>query len=268
MLDFPSSFVAWFGATAVPAFVGILIITAAGKYASIPGRYLAAFALGIFMWFFVDTIGGSANLDVNAGFTGGVDQVAMVALFAIGLLFFFAVGSSLFAPETELSKISLAVPALVAVAVGIHGFGEGTAFGSTASLTPTSSLLDAFGGLTSGVAYALHKALEPMMIGACYVVYAKNQAKSAGKYLADVLVLTFLFVVPSLIGAATGFYVNYDASYFFALGTGTSIYASLRLARPIFSEMDVAKAQGESLRVGLLVVIGFICIYSAALFHS
>jgi zinc transporter ZupT len=264
MLGFTESFLAWLGATAVPAFLGLVAITSAGR--SVQGRYLAAFALGIFFWFFVDTIGGSADLDVNAGFGGGIDQVAIVALFVIGLLFFFGVGGDLFSSEYA-PEYRLAVPILVAIAVGIHGLGEGTAFGATASSTPSSSLLDAFGGLTAGVAYVLHKALEPMMIGACYVVYAQGHAKSTLGYLSDVGLLAFLFVAPSLIGATTGYYINYDSTYFFALGTGTSIYAALRLARPLFSRAEAAPS-GQPLKIASLIILGFLCIYIAALFHS
>jgi len=265
VLSFPVSFLAWFAATAIPAFLGLLLITGVGR--RVRGKYLAAFALGIFFWFFVDTIGGSADLDVNAGFGGGVDQVAIVALFVVGLLFFFYVGGGLFSSESGMGKFGLAIPMLVAVAVGIHGFGEGTAFGGTAFSTPSTSLLDTFGGLTAGVAYALHKAFEPMMIGACYVVYAKDRAKDVTAYLRDVVILTVLFVVPSLIGATTGYYINYDATYFFALGTGTSIYAAFRLARPLFASMDTS-GSGDQIKVALLMIFGFLCIYLAALLHS
>jgi hypothetical protein len=265
MLGFAVSFSGWLGATAIPAFLGLLIITSMGR--RVKGKYLAAFAMGIFMWFFVDTIGGSANLDVNAGFAGGVDQVAIVALFVMGALSFLSISGDLFSPGSEVGAMSLTVPVLVAVAVGMHGFGEGTAFGFTAASTPSASLLDAFGGLTAGVAYALHKALEPMMIGACYAVYSNGRAKNASRHLADIFLLTSLFVMPSLIGATTGYFVNYDATYFFALGTGTSIYAALRLARPLFANMEAA-ASTESVKIALLLVFGFLCIYLAALFHS
>jgi len=265
MLGFAVGFLGWLAATAIPAFLGLTAITSAGRW--VKGKYIAAFALGLFMWFFVDTIGGAANLDVNAGFTGGIDQVAIVALFAVGFLFFFSVGGDLFSPESAMGTMSLTIPLLVAVAVGMHGFGEGTAFGNTASTTPSNSLLDAFGGLTAGVAYALHKGLEPMMIGACYVVYSKDRADRAVRFLTDILLLTLLFVAPSLIGATTGYYVNYDASYFFALGTGTSMYAALRLARPLFLNAE-ASSSGETLKIGLMLIIGFLCIYFAALFHS
>jgi zinc transporter ZupT len=265
VLSFAYGFLGWLAATAIPGFIGLILITGAGRW--VKGRFLAAFALGIFMWFFVDTIGGSAILDVNAGFAGGVDQVAIVALFLVGVLLFFSFGGDLFTPDSGMRTMSLTIPLLVAVAVGIHGFGEGTAFGSTASSTPSNSLLDAFGGLTAGVAYALHKALEPMMIGACYVVYSYDRAKSAGRYLSDVLLLTLLFVTPSLIGATTGYFINYDASYFFALGTGTSIYAALRLARPLFMNTE-ASSSNDSLKIAVMLVLGFLCIYFAALFHS
>ena len=266
MIEFAGGFLGWLAATAIPAFIGILLVTLIGR--RVEGKYLAAFALGIFMWFFVDTIGGSGNLDVNAGFTGGVDQIAILALFVVGLLFFFSVGGEqLFSPDSNLVKVSLAIPMLVAMAAGIHGFGEGTAFGSTASSTTSTSLLDAFGGLTAGVAYTLHKALEPMMIGACYVVYSSDRGKNAARYLTDVAVLTILFVVPSLIGATTGYFVTYDATYFFALGTGTSLYAALRLARPLFLDQKTSSSS-ESVKIGLFLLLGFLCIYLAALFHS
>ncbi len=265
MLGFGESFLGWLAATAIPAFLGLLIITSMGRW--VKGRYLAAFAMGIFMWFFVDTIGGSANLDVNAGFTGGVDQVAIVALFVVGVLLFFSVDGGLFSRGSAVEDLSLTVPVLVAIAVGIHGFGEGTAFGFTAASTPSASLLDAFGGLTAGVAYVLHKALEPMMIGACYVAYSNGRARNAIRHLADVLLLTLLFVVPSLIGATTGYFVSYGATYFFALGTGTSIYAALRLARPLFANME-GTTPGDSVKIALPLVFGFLCIYLAALFHS
>src|SRR5437016_10616072 len=84
MIGFTEGFLAWLASTAIPAFVGLLVIVWAGNV--VKPKYLTAFALGIFLWFFVDTIQGSANLDVNAGFTGGVAQVAAVGLFIIGVL--------------------------------------------------------------------------------------------------------------------------------------------------------------------------------------
>jgi hypothetical protein len=267
MIGFPDSFLPWIAATLVPAFLGLLIIVLAGNL--VKAKHLAAFAMGIFLWFFVDTIGGAASLDVNSGFTGGGGQVALSGLFAIGLVLIFALdhNRNLLSPQLAIGKYGLAIPWLVAAAVGIHGLGEGAAFGGTASLTSSTSLLDAFGGYSGGVAYILHKALEPMMIGASYCLYAKVQAKGIAGRLRDLLLLSITFVTPSLLGAASGYYLTYDSSYFYALGTGTSIYALTRLAGPLFDNTQPTNSR-EPIKIAILIALGLLAIYFAALFHS
>jgi zinc transporter ZupT len=265
MLGFSYSFLAWLASTAIPAFVGLAVMTGAGRV--VKPRYLSAFSLGIFLWFFIDTIGGSANLVVNLGFNGGLGQFVMVLLFASGVILLLLIDVGTFSREVAGQTLDFRIPMLVAIAVGVHGLGEGTAFGSTAATTSSTSLLEAFGGLSAGVAYVLHKVFEPMMIGACYVAYSWSGGKKATSWLKDLLILTILFVVPSLAGAATGYFISYDATYLFALGTGTSAYAALRLAKPLFSGSENATSY-ESAKIGLWLVFGFICIYLAALFHS
>jgi len=265
MLDFATSFLAWLASTAIPAFVGLVVMTGAGRV--VKPRYLAAFAFGIFLWFFVDTIGGSANLYVNLGFNGGLNQFAVLLLFVVGVILVLLADGGIFSKEVAGRTLDLRIPMLAAIAVGVHGFGEGTAFGSTAATTSGTSLLQAFGGVSAGVAYVLHKMLEPMMIGACYAAYSWGAGRKAAAWLRDLLVLTLLFVVPSLVGAATGYYLSYDATYLFALGTGTSAYAALRLAKPLFSGPENT-AGYDSAKIGLCLVFGFLCIYLAALFHS
>lgn len=276
MIDFPTSFLAWTATTWIPAFIGLLVIVWAGRF--VKSRYLAAFALGIFLWFFVDTIQGSALLDVNAGFTGGAGQVAAVALFIIGVLSVFWIDRQrgLFSAESTVATVSVAIPILVAVSIGMHGLGEGAAFGATAYATSGTSLLDAFGGLSAGVAYLLHKGLEPMMAAACYCVYTNRKGSGTKGLLKDVFLLSLVFVLPSLVGSvvgyfimgpATGFFAGFDTTYFFALGTGTSIYAALRLSRPLFRSGDSVTSL-DPIRIAIPLVAGFLVIYFAALFHS
>src|SRR6266540_2446708 len=257
MIGLAESFLVWIAATLIPGFVGLLVITLTNKV--VLARYLCAFALGIFLWFFVDTIGGSATLDVNSGFEGGVAQVGVVLLFVIGVLLFFWVDRkrNIFSTDAAIGKYGLAVPVLVAVAVGMHGLGEGAAFGATAYSTLNTDLLDAFGGVSAGVAYVLHKALEPMMIGACYSLYVAGQARRTGRWLRDVFILSIVFTIPSLIGAISGYYINYDTTYFFALGTGTSIYAAMRLLAPLFKIGETFSSR-ESMRIGISLVLGFL----------
>ena len=267
MLGFTDSFLPWTAATLIPAFVGLLIMLLAGNF--LKAKYLAGFAIGIFLWFFVDTIRGAASLDVNSGFTGIGGQVALSGLFTIGLLFLFLLdrNRNLLSPQVAIGKYGLAIPWLVADAVGIHGLGEGAAFGGTAALTSSTSLLAAFGGYSGGVSYILHKALEPMMIGACYCVYAREHAKSTASRLRDLLLLSITFAIPSLLGAATGYFLTYDSSYFYALGTGTSIYALIRLAGPLFDNTQPGNSR-DLIKIALLIAIGLFTIYFAALFHS
>jgi hypothetical protein len=276
MLGFAESFLSWTASTWIPAFVGLLVIVLAGHF--VKSKYLAAFALGIFLWFFVDTIQGSALLDVNAGFTGGAGQIAAVALFIVGVLTVFWIDKrrGLFSPESIVRTVSVAIALLVAGAIGIHGLGEGAAFGATAYSTSSTSLLDAFGGVSAGVAYLLHKGLEPMMAGACYCVYSDRTGSRISGRIRDVFFLSMVFVLPSLVGApvgffvmgpATGFFAGFGTTYFFALGTGTSIYAALRLSRPLFRSEELATSE-DSIKIAVPIVLGFIAIYFAALFHS
>lgn len=264
MLPFAESFLAIVAALVIPTLVGLFIIAGAAK--SVSQRYLAAFTLGIYFWFFSDTIGDSSYLDVNSGFSGGVVQVALVILFAVGLILVFSLDRTLFKPGQTAAGIGFTIPLLVAFAVGFHGFGEGAAFSATAAATPSTNLFDAFGGLSAAVAFILHKALEPMMIGAAYWTYARDHAKNAAGVVRDMLLLTAVFTIPGIVGGATDYFLNYEITYFFAFGLGTSIYAAIRLAKPLFWDSNVHDS--ESIKIALLIIFGFLCIYFAALFHS
>src|SRR5256886_2656899 len=143
MIGFAESFLTWLASTILPTFVGLSLITWATK--KVPARYIVAFAFGILFWFFVDTISGSAALDVNSGFGGGLAQVGVVLLFVIGVVFFFWVDRKrdILSPQSAIGKYGLTIPLLVAIALGIHGLGEGAAFGATAYSTSSTSLLNA-----------------------------------------------------------------------------------------------------------------------------
>jgi zinc transporter ZupT len=304
MLGFAESFLPWTAATLIPAFVGLLLIVwAEGILTAIwnilkktwtpiksflrrpeskadrsvapsprrsgTSRCLAAFASGILFWFLVDTATGAASLDVNSGFSGGLGQIAIVGLFVIGVLSIFSIdrNRNIFSPQLAIGKYGLAIPVLVALALGIHGLGEGAAFGGTAALTKGTSLLNTFGGISGGVAYVLHKAFEPMIIGACYYAYSIQHAKNNTGRLRDIAILSAIFAIPSLIGAVTGYYLTYDSSYFYALGTGTAIYAAVRLFGPMFDNSNPTSPK-ESITMAALMTLGLLTIYFAALFHS
>jgi len=268
MLGFAETFGATLGAFLIPTFFGLLIVSAAARYVN--PRYLAAFAVGLFLWFFSDTIGDASLLGVSEGFTGGLWHAMLWLLFAIGVLAFLSFDSSIFTEGRSGERLGFAIPVLVAIALGIHGFGEGAAVGATAATTPSSNILDAFGGLSAGAAFILHKGLEPMMVGATYWVYARDHAMDSKGRLKDILVLTLAFTLPGIIGGASSYflvqaYPSVDFSYVFALGLGAAVYAALRLARPLFLGDG---SSSESIKTALVIILGFTCLYLAASLHS
>jgi hypothetical protein len=269
MIGFAETFGATIASFIGPAFVGLLVISLAARYLS--PKYLAAFAVGIYLWFFSDTIGDASYLSVDSGFSGGIWHVLVWLVFGVGLVVMFALDMGLFTSGPENSKLGFTIPLLVAFAVGIHGFGEGAAIGATAVGAPSNDLLSAFGGLAAGVAFVLHKALEPMMVGAAYWIYAKERAVNGSAIMRDISILVTAFTIPGIIGSAVAYflvqvYPTADFTYVFAIGLGTSIYALVRLARPMFGES--IRTTSESVRMALLVLLGFTCLYLAALLHS
>ena len=268
MIGFAETFGAVLATFLVPTFVGLLVISGASRF--LGAKYLAAFAIGLYLWFFSDTIGDASLLGVSEGFTGDVTQVGLWVAFILGVMILFSADRRMFAEGVEGLSFGFAIPLLVAVAVGIHGFGEGAAVGATAATTSSTSLVDAFGGLSAGAGFVLHKALEPMMVGAAYWIYARDHAKGLSGRARDLVVLAVAFTLPGIIGGATSYYLiqafpNFDFTYVFALGLGTSIYAALRLARPLFQGPG---SPTQSIRVAIMIILGFACLYTAALLHS
>jgi len=268
VLGFAETLGATLGSFLVPAFAGLLIISAAARY--LKPRYLAAFAIGLYLWFFSDTIGDASFLGASQGFAGGALQLALWVTFAIGLLAVLSFDRNMFAEGQIGEVLGFGIPLLMAVAIGVHGFGEGAAVGATAAATHSANHLEAFGGVSAASSFVVHKALEPMIIGAAYWVYARDHATNMTGRLKDFSLLTLAFSLPGIIGAATLYYLvqaisGIDLTYAFALGLGTSIYAALRLSRPLFKDSG---SNSESFRTALLILLGFACLYLAALLHA
>jgi hypothetical protein len=268
LIGFEETFGAVLATFLIPTFIGLLVISAASRF--VGAKYLAAFAMGLYLWFFSDTIGDASLLGVSEGFAGGITQVALWVVFIVGVVLLLFLDRNMFVEGVAGTTFGFAIPLLVAVAVGIHGFGEGAAVGATAATSLSTNLIDAFGGLSAGAAFVLHKALEPMMVAAAYWVYAKDHAKDTAGRLRDIVILGVAFTLPGIIGGATSYYLiqafpNIDFTYVFALGLGTSFYAALRLARPLYQGTGSTM---ESFKVAIMIILGFACLYTAALLHS
>lgn len=269
MISFSISFLGILLGTSIPAYAGLLAAVAIGG--SRP-RYLAAFSIGIFLWFFSDTIGGSSYLGVNSGLSGGPGHLALVALFALGLIAFFLAGGQTTKPSygDDDSAHLLIIPVLVAIALSIHGLGEGLGFGDLASSTSSTSLIQAFGGYGPAASYILHKFLEPTIIGACYAAFSLRLGIDRRRFanLKSILMIGTLFILPTLIGTAAGYYLPFDTTYVFAAAAGAAVYVLFKLSQAIFEGPNQSGSRRESLRVGIFALLGFLLIYAAAIFHS
>jgi zinc transporter ZupT len=251
-------------AFAIPTIVSLTIVRGAAKLVS--PRYIAGFALGIYFWFFSDTLGDSAYLGLNSGFAGGIPQALLILLYLAGIMFVFTVDGKSFIVHGDGDSPNFIVPILVAIAIGIHGLGEGAAFSTIAASTPSQDFLSAFGGLSPAIAFVLHKALEPVMVGAAYVAYARAHATSPRGALRDLVVLSLVFILPGLVGAATAYSLSYDTTYVFAFCLGTSFYAPVRIAKAFF--VDRQPSRWDSAKVATAIALGLLSLYFAALLHS
>ncbi|MDG6901575.1 MAG: hypothetical protein JRM80_06405 [Nitrososphaerota archaeon] len=250
------------GAFALPTLASLAIVWAASRIASL--RHIAAFALGVYLWFFVDTLGDSAYLGVNSGLGGGAGQGALIVLFIAGALVLSSIDGG---PNRHHAGAGLwfGVPLLVALGVGIHGFGEGAAFSSVAASTPAQDLVSAFGGLSPAVSFVTHKLIEPVIVGAVYLAYASEHAKSSSDTVRDLAILALVFVLPGLIGAAAGYSLTFDSTYVFAFGLGASTYAATKVIGALSGSSD--QSRWASAKTAFAIVLGFLSLYSAALFH-
>ena len=249
--------------TFTSALVGISLVIGASRF--LKTKFLAAFALGVYLWYFTDTLGDANYLGVNEGFTFSPELLSLVVLFVIGLTVFFALDRKMFTTGEPAGYGALAVGGLAALALGLHGFGEGADFGFTAAQTPFSSLFDAFGGITASASWVLHKMLEPTIAAVCYVSLAGG-ARKASVRITDALVLATVFVIPPVVGSVVGYYTTFDHTYVFALGLGTSVYALARVGRALYSASEGADSW-LSVKMALAAVLGFLLIFIAALLH-
>ena len=249
--------------TFTSAAVGIALVVVASRI--VRSRYLAAFAVGVYLWYFTDTLGDANYLNVLNGPLQPVGQYSLLALFVVGLLVFFALDGKIFSVGEDAARQALAVGALAAVALGLHGFGEGADFGFTATQTHISTLLGAFGGWTEAASWVLHKALEPTIAAVAYVAILGSERRRFWDQVTDILGLAAVFVTPAVVGSAFGYYTTFDHTFVFALGLGASVYALAWTGKWLYSPGPAGT--GLSVRMAVAALIGFLLIVLSALLH-
>ena len=241
-------------ATVIPVYVGLFL---AVLPRSDKGVYLAALSVGILIWYMSDVLNDAALLDVNHGFSGGLHQALLVGLFTFALALVCVLEKA--GSGGGGVPYGLTVPLVVAVAIQLHGVGEGIDFGAFAASTQSDNILQALGGYGSGVAYMLHKALEAFVIGAAYEVYAPAGSR---RLVRDMLILGGVASIPGILGDIIGNFVQVETTFFFAMGAGAALYVIARLGQSAFS------GKGRSSIVLTSLAVGFFAMYCAGLLHA
>jgi hypothetical protein len=81
--------------------------------------------------------------------------------------------------------------------------------------------------------------------------------------------LGLAFGIPSAIGDVVGFYVEVNSTYIFALGGGAALVVALLAVRPIWGQgWKGDLPYSKYVKMMLMVLLGFLCLYGAAMFHA
>jgi hypothetical protein len=172
------------------------------------------------------------------------------------------------AERSNEGRFFVLIPIAVASVMGIHGLAEGWDSSSVAALAPTTSLVATFGNIYVLASYPIHKLLEACIIASVYAC-AVGRNDSAQKRAWHIPVLGLLFGFTSVIGAAIGYFVAFDTTYFYAFGVTAAFYAALRLAEAVARNDDLGQSRPSYFgsKIFLAFGIGFFLLYSAALLH-
>ena len=280
MIDYGTTLLAIIAGTLIPAYLALFIIP---RLKPIQTAILAAAGVGLTFWFFFDTMGDAAQLDVNYAIYpfssfNGATHFAVIAAFlggivALAIIDHYAVPNSKFEDgqvsiSTGKSKTLVLVPIGVAAVMGIHGMGEGWDFASAASAATTGSLVTAFGGWNAVISYPLHKFFESSIIAIVYTCYI-GRTELAQKAKWHLPVLGLFFGLTSVIGTSLGYYISLDTTYFYAFGVTTAFYAAIRLSQALSDKFAIGVNAPSYLggRKFFALAVGFMLLYIAALFH-
>lgn len=257
MLSFLGFIIAFVAAVGVPGLLGIAVLSAWGARNS---RALAAFAFGILLFYFSDTFADSSYLGLNEGIGGAATWVPLITLMAVGLIGISAASSILAGSGDSLNVFPATLVA--ALAMSVHGIGEGSAVAGVASSTDKTVLLEAFGGLGSAAAFVLHKFLEGAVVG---IVYVNTLRLGDRVRWRQVLLIAGVFIIPGIVGAGAGYFANFDSTFSFALALGASVFVFVTLARSLAGDVLTLKI---SVTMAASLFAGFLFMFISGLLHS
>jgi hypothetical protein len=249
-----------------------MLLAGAVRGARFDSRYLSAFALGLLFWFFLDTLNDAVQLGVNDGYDFNFQHTSLLLMFVLGFLVIalpagMGISNTSHMNQSKTNGRFLAA-LLVAVGMGFHALGEGVEFGALSAGTSATTILDAIGGVGGGIAYGLHKFLEAFLVMVVFIAIMEQGRSVLQREWKQVGLLGVAFGVPSALGEVVGYFVVVNSAYLFALGGGAALVVALLVVRPIWGDSwkgDLTYSQ--YVKTALAVLLGFLCLYGAAMFH-
>ncbi len=201
------------------------------------------------MNFFFDLVSNASGLGVSLGLRISGTQILLLLSFSIGAIGIALIKGSFRKSGEDNDLVPLAY--LVAVALSFHSLGEGLLIGSDLRIAGVSTDV---GTLAQGVSFFLHKLFEGFGISVFFV------PKFRGR---DFAATTLLSSLPVALGAPLGLSEigGELATYLFAVSAGAIIFLLPRYSQIAFSSKRDARAM-------LLVIVGFLAVYSAVLIHN
>ena len=212
-------------ATFIPLFIGLFAPRFLGPTKLGNQTFLATVSSGILFWSFLDWMNDAALLGVNQGFSRNYTNIILALLFGIGLTLFVWMEKS-YPPKTRAhpaedaralgfgvgarssDSLTSRVAGIAALSFGFHSLGEGVAIG--AQLVGAASLLNAFGGISPGVSYVLHKFLEGFSVGVFGLLAQATSTRKLG-------ILGVIVGLPTILGVFLGVPRLTESTYFFAV---------------------------------------------------
>ncbi|MGA8857539.1 MAG: hypothetical protein WB643_10285 [Candidatus Bathyarchaeia archaeon] len=272
MIPFVVSFVEFVLATFIPLYLG-MFLAGAVRTARIESRYLSAFALGLLFWFFLDTLNDAIQLGVNDGYDFNPQHTGLLLMFILGFLAIALPAGVGLSKRTHTILSPTAGPfltaLLIAIGMGFHGIGEGLEFGGLSAGTTATTILDAIGGVGGGIAYVLHKFLEASLVMIVFIALGEGERFSFRVEWKRIVLLGLAFGIPSALGDVVGYFVEVNSTYLFALGGGAALVVALFAVRPIWGDgWKGGLTYAQYVKMVLMVLMGFLCLYGAAMFHS
>ena len=197
------------------------------------------------VWFFLDLMSISTYLGINQGLSDST--FLLVLLFILGFLV-----TIMLDPHSRLDRFYDPI-FLAALVIAIHGIGEGIAIGSTLAYPTVVDPIAATGGPISAASFVIHKTLEAFIVTVLAV--------STGRYYSHLIGAGLILSVPTVLGAIAGYLLSINATVFYAIAGGGTLWLLSTL-------ISTSMTMPSRFKWSLSLLLGVLLMFLAGTLHS